>query len=79
MDSRTRLAPLALAVLLSSRPSCDHAARLARLNLALQLDEGPIGVVNTPCQDCCNVKELARVLHEQGGRTGDVKLRLQCM
>jgi len=35
----------------------DHTARLAGLNLALQFDERPIGVVQTPCQDCCNVNE----------------------
>ena len=52
----------------------DHAARLARLNLALELDERPIGAVESPRQDCCDVKERDRILHERGGCTGDVKL-----
>jgi hypothetical protein len=39
----------------------DHAARLPGLNLAPQLEEGPIGAVETLCQDCCNVKEPDRV------------------
>ena len=42
----------------------DHAARLPSLNLALQLDEGPIGAVETLRQDCCNVKEPDRVYPE---------------
>src|SRR3984893_16481765 len=53
----------------------DHTARLAGLNLVPQLDERLIGVVQMPCQDCCNVKECDRVYPEQGGRIGDVKLR----
>ena len=35
----------------------DHTARLAGLNLAPQLDKRLSGVVQTPCQDCCNVNE----------------------
>jgi len=42
----------------------NHAARLAGLNLALELDEGLIGAVETPCQDSCNVKEPDGVYSE---------------
>ena len=42
----------------------DHTARLARLNLALQLDEGLIRAIETPCQDRGNVKQRER-LHPQ--------------
>ena len=42
----------------------DHTARLAGLNLAPQLDERLIGVVQTPRQDCCSVKECDRVYPE---------------
>ena len=34
-----------------------------------------IGAVETLCQDRRNVEECGRVLREQGGRVGDVKLR----
>ena len=53
----------------------DRTVRPAGLNLAPELDERVIGVVQTPCQDGCNVKERDRVYPEQGGRIGDVKLR----
>ena len=41
--------------------SPNYAARLAGLNLALQLEEAPIGAVETLRQDRCNVKERDRV------------------
>jgi hypothetical protein len=49
--------------------------RLAGLNLALQLEEAPIGAVEALCQDRCNVKERDRIYPECGGRIGNVKLR----
>jgi hypothetical protein len=53
----------------------DHAAGLTDLHLAFQLNEGLIGGVKSPCEDCRYVKECDRVLHEQGVCIGDVKLR----
>jgi hypothetical protein len=58
--------------LLDSSPN--YAAWLAGLNLALQLEQAPIGAVETLRQDRCNVKERHRVCPEYGGRIGDVKL-----
>src|SRR5205823_13664587 len=55
--------------------SPNYAARLAGLNLALQLKEPPIGAVETLRQHCCNVKERDRVYPQYGGGIGDVKLR----
>src|SRR5208337_5435638 len=52
----------------------EHTGWLARLKLALQVNECLIGAVETPCQHRCNVKEHDWVLHEQG-RVSDVKLR----
>ena len=40
--------------------SPNYAARLAGLNLALQLEEAPIGAVEALRQDRCNVKERDR-------------------
>src|SRR6516165_8042246 len=53
----------------------NHAARLAGLNLALQLKEPPIGAVETLCQYGCHAKERDRVYPKYGGRIGDMKLR----
>jgi hypothetical protein len=47
--------------------SPNYAARLAALNLALQLKEAPIGAVETLRQDRRNVKERDRVYPEYGG------------
>ena len=44
--------------------SPNYAARLAGLNLALQLEQAPIGAVETLRQDRCNVKERGRVARE---------------
>src|SRR5258708_14414118 len=55
--------------------SPNYTARLAGLNLALQLEEAPIGAVEALRQDRCNVKERDRVYPEYGSRIGDVKLR----
>src|SRR5262245_20985369 len=52
------------------------AGRLARLNLRLQLDEGPIGAVYAACQDRCDVEEYDRILHQWSGCTGNMKLRI---
>src|SRR5258705_9025170 len=41
--------------------SPNYTARLAGLNLALQLEEAPIGAVEALRQDRCNVKERDRV------------------
>ena len=41
--------------------SRNYVARLAGLNLAFQLEEAPIGAVETLRQDRCNVKERGRV------------------
>jgi hypothetical protein len=46
------------------------STRLARLNLALQFEEVPIGAVETLRQNRCNVKECDRVYPEYGGRIG---------
>jgi len=55
--------------------SPNNAARLGGLNLALQLEQAPIGAVETLRQDRRNVKERDRVYPKYGGRIGDVKLR----
>ena len=54
--------------------SPNYTARLAGPNLALQLEEAPIGAVEALRQDRCNVKERDWVYPEYGGRIGDVKL-----
>jgi len=41
--------------------SPNYAARLARLNLALQLEEGLVALIETLREDRCNVKERDRV------------------
>jgi hypothetical protein len=70
-----------LAPLAPSSPSIfstvlpNYAARLAGLNLPLELEEAPIGAVETLRQDRCNVKEGDRVYPKYGGRIGDVKQR----
>src|SRR4051794_38131503 len=51
----------------------DHAGWLARVKLALQVNECLIGAVETPCQHPRNVEEHDRV--EQGGLVSDVKVR----
>src|SRR5258708_466894 len=53
----------------------DHTRRPAGLNLAPQLDERMVGIVETPRQDRCNVQERDRVYPEEGGGVSDVKLR----
>src|SRR5262249_9595810 len=55
--------------------SSNDAARLAGLNLALQLKQPPIGAIETLRQDRRNVKERDRVYPKHGGRIGDMKLR----
>src|SRR5262249_29294860 len=55
--------------------SSNYAARLAGLNLALQLEEPPIGAIETLRQDRRNIEERDRVYPKHGGRIGDVKLR----
>src|SRR5262249_61744024 len=55
--------------------SSDDAARLAGLNLALQLKQPPIGAIETLRQDRCHVKKRDRVYPEYGGRIRGVKLR----
>src|SRR5262245_7915228 len=54
--------------------SSNYAARLAGLNLALQLKEPPIGAIETLRQHRCNIKKRDRIYPEYGGRIGDVKL-----
>jgi hypothetical protein len=43
---------------------CQSMTSFAGLNLALQLEEAPIGAVETLRQDRCNVKERGRVARE---------------
>src|SRR5215468_3978877 len=58
--------------LLDRSPNC--AARVAGLNLPLQLEEGLVGAIEALREDRCDVKERDRVYPEYGGRIGDVKL-----
>src|SRR6266436_7114461 len=58
--------------LLHCFPNC--AARLAGLDLPLQLEEALVGAIEALREDRCNVKERDRVYPEYGGRIGDVKL-----
>src|SRR5258708_7105552 len=55
--------------------SPNYTARLAGLNLALQLEEAPIGAVEALRQDRCNVKDRHRSSPQTGAPTAHVKLR----
>jgi len=52
-----------------------HAVWLARLKLALELNKGVIGGIESVCQRCSNIKDRDRILREKGGRVGYMKLR----
>src|SRR5262252_3368903 len=51
-----------------------HAVWLAGLKLALQLNKGVIGGIESVCQRCSNIKDRDRILRQKAGRVGYVKL-----
>jgi hypothetical protein len=55
--------------------SSNYTGRLPGLNLALQLEQPPIGAIETLRQHGRHVKERDRVYPKDGGRIGDMKLR----
>jgi hypothetical protein len=53
----------------------NHATRLAGLELALDLDQGSVGGIETPREEHRHVEQGSRIIGEQACRVGDVELR----